>query len=183
MVYPIDLANIHPESLLRDSNINDYMDGTPYTYLIGWSKLDKWYYGVRYAKSCHPSDLWHPYKTSSKIVHEFVEHNGAPDVIQVRRTFSNADSARNFEYGVLHRMRVVESPRWLNLSDSKSICPIKAYEGVKYKPTREEARVNALKQISDGIHPFAKLVTCPFCQKTGQNANMKRWHFDRCKFR
>jgi hypothetical protein len=37
-----------------------------YTYLIGWSKLDKWYYGVRYASNCNPDELWVKYKTSSK---------------------------------------------------------------------------------------------------------------------
>ena len=29
------------------------IDRTPYTYLIGWTKLDKWYYGVKYAKIAH----------------------------------------------------------------------------------------------------------------------------------
>lgn len=28
------------------------VDNQPYTYLIGWSKLNKWYYGVRYSKKC-----------------------------------------------------------------------------------------------------------------------------------
>ena len=37
------------------------MDRTPYTYLIGWSNLNKFYYGVRYGKGCHPSDLWVKY--------------------------------------------------------------------------------------------------------------------------
>jgi len=29
-----------------------------YTYLIGWSKLKKYYYGVRFAKKSNPKDLW-----------------------------------------------------------------------------------------------------------------------------
>ena len=40
-------------------------DRTPYTYLIGWSKLDKWYYGCRYGINCHPDDFWKTYFTSS----------------------------------------------------------------------------------------------------------------------
>ena len=25
--------------------------------------------------------------------------------------------------------------------------------------------------------------TCPYCGKTGDNSNIKRWHFDNCKFK
>lgn len=38
---------------------------TPYTYLIGWSKHNIWYYGKRTAKNCHPNDFWVTYFTSS----------------------------------------------------------------------------------------------------------------------
>lgn len=31
---------------------------TPYTYLIGWSKQNKFYYGRRTAKNCHPKEFW-----------------------------------------------------------------------------------------------------------------------------
>ena len=47
-----------------------------YTYLIGWTKYNIQYYGVRYAKGCHPDDLWKTYFTSSKYVKEFREKNG-----------------------------------------------------------------------------------------------------------
>ena len=86
----------------------------PYTYLIGWKKLDKWYYGVRYRKGCHPSDLWQTYFTSSPIVKKFREEHGDPDVIQIRKTFRNPIQARLWEDQVHHRMDVVKSPRWLN---------------------------------------------------------------------
>ena len=51
-------------------------DRIPYTYIIGWSSLNKWYYGVRYAKNCKPEDLWKTYFTSSKHVKEFLTGNG-----------------------------------------------------------------------------------------------------------
>lgn len=41
----------------------------PYTYLIGWSKLNWWYYGAEFAKIkkiANPSNLWTTYFTSSK---------------------------------------------------------------------------------------------------------------------
>ena len=30
----------------------------PYTYLIGWSTLNKYYYGVQFNKKANPDDLW-----------------------------------------------------------------------------------------------------------------------------
>ena len=57
-----------------------------YTYLIGWEKLDRWYYGVRWANKCEPEDdLWVHYFTSSKKVHEFRKKNGEPDVVKMTR--------------------------------------------------------------------------------------------------
>lgn len=90
------------------------MTNTPFTYLIGWSNLNKWYYGVRYAKKCHPSDLWTTYFTSSPIVKEFVKDNGSPDVIQIRKTFKDAMSARLWEDKVQRRMNVIHNSKWLN---------------------------------------------------------------------
>ena len=29
----------------------------------------------------------------------------------------------------------------------------------------------------------APRITCPYCDKVGDSSNMKRWHFDRCKFK
>ena len=86
----------------------------PYTYLIGWSELDKWYYGVRYAKNCNPSDLWVKYFTSSSYVHEFREQNGEPDVIQIRKIFNNRESALMWEEKVLRKMNVNRNNRFLN---------------------------------------------------------------------
>ncbi len=89
----------------------------PYTYLIGWSKYDTWYYGVRYSKDCHPDDLWVTYFTSSKMVKNFYIKNGEPDVIQIRKLFSSVKLAQQWEVTVLKRMKVVESKQWLNQND------------------------------------------------------------------
>ena len=43
------------------------------TYLIRWSHLNRWYYGVLYSRACHPSDLWVSYFTSSELVSAFRE--------------------------------------------------------------------------------------------------------------
>jgi hypothetical protein len=86
----------------------------PYTYLIGWSKLDQWYYGVRFAKNCNPSDLWTKYFTSSKYVALIREQHGDPDVIQIRRTFTSAKQAVLWEDRVLRHLNVTQNLRWIN---------------------------------------------------------------------
>lgn len=94
---------------------------TPYTYLIGWSDMNKYYYGVRYAKGCSPEDFWVKYKTSSKLVKIFAEEYGDPDIIQIRKTFDCADKARIWENVVLRRMKVVERDDFLNQTNNKAI--------------------------------------------------------------
>ena len=90
-----------------------------YTYLIGWSRLDRWYYGVRWANKCKPEDdLWVHYFTSSKHVKEFRKQHGEPDIIQVRRKFSKKETAREWEYRILKRIGAVGDDRWLNKNHS-----------------------------------------------------------------
>lgn len=101
---------------------------TPYTYLIGWSKLNVWYYGVRTAKTykclyvsgCHPDDLWNVYFTSSPSVEQFREQYGEPDIIQIRKTFSDKKKAQNWESSVLQRIGAKYSDKWLNKHDSNN---------------------------------------------------------------
>ena len=76
---------------------NPEKNNTPFTYLIGWSALNKWYYGCRYRNGCHPTDLWTTYFTSSNEVKQFRKEHGEPDVIQVRHTFSSNQKAKIWE--------------------------------------------------------------------------------------
>lgn len=93
---------------------------TPYTYLIGWSSHRRYYYGVRYAKDCNPKELWIKYFTSSKNVKEFRRQHGEPDVIQVRRVFTDVNKARLWEHKVLKRLRVIDDEKWLNQTNNIS---------------------------------------------------------------
>lgn len=95
--------------------------GAPYTYLIGWSKLNKWYYGVRFSKNCNPGEIWNTYFTSSKYVKKFREEQGEPDVVEVRKTFENEHQARLWEHKVLKRLNAPKNDKWLNKTDNKSI--------------------------------------------------------------
>lgn len=95
---------------------------TPYTYLVGWSQLGLYYYGVRHAKKdkvlyktgCHPDDFFVTYFTSSVYVQELIDKNGNPDVIQVRKTFTSVDDAVAWETRVLKRLNLKTSSKWLN---------------------------------------------------------------------
>jgi hypothetical protein len=90
----------------------------PYTYLIGWSKQQKYYYGVRYAKNCSPGDFWIKYFTSSPSVSAMRLLYGDPDIKQIRKIFSARDLARRWETRVLKRMRVVMREDFLNKNDT-----------------------------------------------------------------
>lgn len=87
---------------------------TPYTYLIGWSKHNLYYYGVRYKLGCTPEDFWVSYFTSSKRVNKIRNQYGEPDIIEIRKTFQSKDKAILWEQKVLHRLNVVKNPRWIN---------------------------------------------------------------------
>lgn len=95
-------------------NQDNELHHQPYTYLIGWSQLNKYYYGVRFAKGCSPREFWIKYKTSSKIVKEFVNNYGEPDIISIRKTFSTPEKAIRWEEKVLRKMNVLHDDKWLN---------------------------------------------------------------------
>lgn len=84
----------------------------PYTYLIGWSKINQYYYGCRYAKNCDPSDLWVKYFTSSLYVKKLKEEHGDPDVIQIRKVFNSMDECIEYETRVLKR--IVKRKHFIN---------------------------------------------------------------------
>jgi hypothetical protein len=86
----------------------------PYTYLIGWAKYKKYYYGVRYAKDCNPLDLWVTYFTSSKEVKKFAKKHGDPDIIKVRKTFNNRDNAIRWEAKVIDKINAHLREDFLN---------------------------------------------------------------------
>lgn len=118
---------------------------TPYTYVIGWTHLNKYYYGVRYAKKCNPSDLWISYFTSSKTVKAFREQQGEPDLIQVRKTFDCKLAAIAWEEKVLRRMNVLREERWLNKNIAGAIAPHSGGRKNKGRRRSKEAIAKAIE--------------------------------------
>ena len=104
-----------------------------YTYLIGWSNRDLWYYGVRLGNRCMPSeDLWQKYFTSSKLVKKYRTEFGEPDIIEVRKTFINNKDAIDWEIKVLKRLQVLKKNKWLNRSIAGAIAPMYGYCHPRY---------------------------------------------------
>lgn len=113
-------------------------DRTPYTYLIGWSRFNLWYYGVRYSKKCHPSQLWKTYFTSSKCVEMAREYNGEPDIIEIRRIFKSVKQTLRCEAKILKRINARQNSKWLNISNGS--------EDFIYKSSTKTIRGKRIKQ-------------------------------------
>lgn len=109
------------------------MEYLPYTYLIGWSSLNKWYYGVEYGikktPCANPQNLWTTYFTSSNLVKYYRKTYGEPDVVQVRKIFSKGsfelrmEASINWEKRVLSRINITNNI-WLNGRIGGNNCPI-----------------------------------------------------------
>lgn len=108
----------------------------PYTYLIGWSKHDLWYYGVRFANTRLPEDdLWKKYFTSSFSVKTARKTLGEPDVIEVRKLHKDPQTALLWESRVLKKMKVLQDDRWLNANIGG-----KEFANIEGRKISEEAR-------------------------------------------
>jgi len=99
----------------------------PYCYLIGWSLLGKYYYGVKFGKGSDPDTFWKKYFTSSRIVKQYRLKYGEPDIIQIRKVFSESnydsielaqDAAVKYEQKVLKRAKLIENENFLNCSSN-----------------------------------------------------------------
>lgn len=112
-----------------------------YTYLIGWSDQNKWYYGSRIGNKLPPKeDLWSKYFTSSKYVKQFREEHGEPDVIQIRKTFNCKVKCRLWEEKVLKKLQVTKISKWLNKNHSFAPPILSGPKNIWYKQNRSGIR-------------------------------------------
>lgn len=108
------------------------MEYLPYTYLIGWTNLNKWYYGVEYgykkSPCANPKNFWATYFTSSKIVSKIRELHGEPDVMKIRKIFNQGTIEERMEKAISWEKRVltkidITKESWLNGRIGGDICP------------------------------------------------------------
>ena len=99
----------------------------PYCYFIGWSELNKFYYGVKFGIGANPETFWKTYFTSSELVAQYRQQYGEPSIIEVRKIFNptiygslaNAQlAATMYENKVIRRMNMVPEERFLNCSNN-----------------------------------------------------------------
>lgn len=128
----------------------------PFTYLIGWSNLDIWYYGAKYAEGCDPSDLWTNYFTSSERVKSFRKEHGEPDVITIRKVFESADKAVAWEHKVLKRLNASGRNDFLNNQNGSGVKACAQDDYMKSKKSQKmkeywtsEKRLNKSKAMKE----------------------------------
>lgn len=94
----------------------------PYTYLIYNLTTKQYYYGVRYSKNCHPTDLWKTYFTSSTAIRQLISLYGKEDfLVTIRKTFNSSQQARKWEHKLLRRINAAGRSDFLNKNNS--VCP------------------------------------------------------------
>lgn len=124
------------------------MEYIPFTYVLRWTEINKSYYGVRYAVNktakggiANPETLWTTYFTSSTDVDKIVAEHGDPDVIQIRRTFTDGTTAKRWETSVLRRLKVIHREDWIN----RGYCD---FNGIISSAWTEERREKFMQQLT-----------------------------------
>ena len=127
------------------------------------------YYGVRYAEDATIESLMTTYFTSSTYVHEFIENNGMPDVVEIRKIFETKLEAKRWEDRVISKCKLYKLPNWLNkgnnnglkdvvmtdeikrrISDRKLSNSAKREKRIWIKRGNETLLINASESIPDG---------------------------------
>jgi hypothetical protein len=98
------------------------METIPYTYKLIFKPTGQYYYGVRYAKGCHPNDLWNKYFTSSKHVHKLIKDYGLNSfLVKITKTFSSKIEAIEHEHSILNRVKADKNGKFINKTNSKAL--------------------------------------------------------------
>jgi hypothetical protein len=114
----------------------------PYTYLLRNKITGERYYGVRYALGCDPAELWVSYFSSSGHVSQRIKEHGLESFeFEVRRVFSEAKQARDWEERVLRRLDVLHRADWLN----QNVCGKFLVEGPQSEEHKKH-RAEAMEQ-------------------------------------
>lgn len=99
-------------------------DRTPFVYSVRNRTTGLFYYGSRYGKGCHPSDLWTTYFTSSKMVEMLVKTHGKDDFdVYIIQSFpGDIESARRLELSLLQSSK--SAPQCINICRSTGLVDI-----------------------------------------------------------
>ncbi|PHS22167.1 MAG: hypothetical protein COA84_13385 [Robiginitomaculum sp.] len=88
----------------------------PFTYIITHISSGVKYYGVKYARNCHPRDLGITYFSSSRIVTNMIAEEGIDKFkFEVRKRFKTKKAAVSWETKFLNKVSAATSDKWFNL--------------------------------------------------------------------
>jgi hypothetical protein len=155
----------------------------PYTYLIGWSDKNIWYYGAQYGRNSNPKNLWITYFTSSKYVKECRILYGEPDVIEIRKVFSTPIEAKEWETKVLIKIKAVEKEKWLNktISNGYPVPPRGiSTRGIGWKHSEETKR--KISESNKKIFSYVGPCTEERKEKLKEWKKEKRYNYDGTKY-
>lgn len=135
----------------------------PFTYRVTHAPSGTWYYGVRYAKGCHPSDLFKSYFTSSDLVSKLLTTDGPESFqIEVRKTFESVEHAINWEKRVLRK--ILGWKNVLNQSAFPAVLPEARARGNRKKAEMQKSGLTIFQQAGkkwrekkDNIDPVTGL--------------------------
>jgi hypothetical protein len=135
------------------------------------------YYGVRWAKGCHPDEFWKIYFTSSESVALLRTLYGDESFeFEIRKIFDDKLKVREWEYKVLRRMKVLENQdMWLNRTDNKSIMNTK-----DMMDKSQKKRIKTLKlrgSLSGANNPMFGLSTSDLQKRRASESTKKlKWY-------
>lgn len=127
------------------------MGTIPFTYKLIFKPTGQYYYGVRFAKGCQPSDLWDKYFTSSKHVHKLIKEYGLNSFsFKVMKIFTNKTDAINHEHNVLTRVKANKNGKFINKSISKCLFTNEGLILIYHKETNLETFHDPILPIPNG---------------------------------
>ena len=91
----------------------------PFTYKLIFKPTGQYYYGVRWAKGCKPSDLWTSYFSSSNVVKKLIKEYGKNSFsYKVTKIFKNKEDASNWEISLLKKVDARRNGKFLNKTNN-----------------------------------------------------------------
>jgi hypothetical protein len=88
---------------------------TPFTYILKFRPTNQYYYGVRWAKGCDPSDLWVTYFSSSSHIKKLIAEFGKDSFeFRISKTFQTKKQATSHERKFLLRVNAAQNGAFIN---------------------------------------------------------------------
>jgi hypothetical protein len=160
-------------------------------YVYKWTHLPSlmWYVGSRTSKNAHPND---GYICSSKIVKPLIQatpEEWSREIIEV----GTRQAMKKLEAEILQLFDAAADPRSFNKNNAKPAGGWNAGlngeqshrfgKRLNYKKPYTVTEKFLIKQRELNAIRNSEKAVCPHCKKEGQMIAMKRWHFEKCKFK